>query len=249
VSPARRRGIVAALVLSTVAALTAGAAPSAATGPYPTSRVTIGTSVQGRPIYAYRIGNPLARTRAVLIGQLHGDEPAVRTAASSIVSGSTAYHFVDLWVVPTANPDGAANHTRKNAHGVDLNRNFSVAWKYTDPPASGYYQGPSAFSEPESRALAAFLRRVRPKYVIGMHQPLYGVDSANVKDWTFQHRLVVRTGLPSKAFNCNGGCRGTVGQWLDAVTPGSMITVELSGTVTASAALATTRAAVTAMWP
>ncbi len=245
----RARSLLAALGLATSAALVTGAPPSSATGPYPTTRVTIGTSVQGRPIYAYRIGNPAARTRAVLIGQLHGDEPAVRTAAVSVVNGTTAYHYVDLWVVPTANPDGAADRTRKNAHGVDLNRNFSVAWAYTDPPSSGYYQGPRAFSEPESRALAAFLTKVRPKYVVGMHQPLHGVDTANVKNKTFGHRLVVRTGLPAKAFTCNGGCRGTVGQWLDATTPGSMVTVELSGTVTATSALATTRAVITAMWP
>lgn len=243
-----RRSVLAAVVLAAVVGPTA-AAPSVATGPYPTTRLTIGTSVQGRAILAYRIGNPLARTRAVLVGQFHGDEPAGRAAATAIVSGSTAYHYVDLWVVPSANPDGAANRTRKNAHGVDLNRNFSVGWRYTDPPSSGYYQGPSPFSEPESRALAAFLREVRPKYVVGMHQPLYGVDTDGIKNWTFQHRLVVRTGLPAKAFTCNGGCRGTAAQWLDATLPGSMVTVELSGTVTAAAALATTQAAVSAMWP
>ena len=82
-----------------------------------------------------------------------------------------------------------------------------------------------------------------------MHQPLYGVDSENVKNRVFQQRVVARTGLPSKAFHCNGGCRGTVGQWLDSTTPGSMLTVELSASVSAASALATTRAAISAMWP
>ena len=35
---------------------------------------------------------------------------------------------IDLWVVPAYNPDGLARGTRRNAHGVDLNRNYPYHW-------------------------------------------------------------------------------------------------------------------------
>ncbi|HEX7879721.1 MAG TPA: M14 family metallopeptidase, partial [Candidatus Eisenbacteria bacterium] len=91
----------------------------------------------------------------------------------------------ELWFVPVVNPDGYEyNRTtwvnsgsfglwRKNlrdnngdfaitsADGVDINRNFGYRWGYDNIGSSGIasnqtYRGPSAFSEPETRALRDF---------------------------------------------------------------------------------------------
>lgn len=169
----------------------------------------IGRSVRGRAIYAYRIGNPLSTRKRVVIGQMHGNERAGYDAARYLVATSRPT-TIDLWVVPTVNPDGLAAGTRKNARGVDLNRNFPTAWAAVYPPSSGYYQGPYPRSEPETRAIYDFLWTVRPHEVTSLHQPLYGVDSYALKDRAFHSRLVSATGLPSRWFGCSGVCRGTL---------------------------------------
>ena len=66
---------------------------------------------------------------------------------------------VDLWLVPTMNPDGAAADVRTNAHAVDLNRNFPRYWRSAGA-GTATWSGPSPASEPETRALQALLRSV-----------------------------------------------------------------------------------------
>lgn len=75
-----------------------------------------------------------------------------------------------LYIVPCLNPDGfeySRTHFsfwRKNrrnngdgSFGVDLNRNFGVRFKARSDPSSNTYGGPSAFSEPETRAVRDFV--------------------------------------------------------------------------------------------
>jgi len=186
-------------------------------------RRIIGYSVAHRPIVAYRLGNSQARPTAVLLGQMHGDEHAGVILARSIVHGRRAVEGINLWVVPTMNPDGLAAGTRRNAHGVDLNRNFPVRWirQHGD-----YNSGRRPASEPETRAIMRFLKDVRPAYVVSFHQPLYGVDNSYSKTRALAARLSTDLGLPLKAFNCNRGCHGTLTQWFNKKLPGAALTVE-----------------------
>ncbi|MEU1512614.1 M14 family zinc carboxypeptidase [Streptomyces sp. NPDC005811] len=110
----------------------------------------------------------------------------------------------ELWFVLSANPDGydyTFQNTdnrlwRKNLRdvngdgvistgdGVDLNRNFPYKWGYDDEgsspnPTSQTYRGASAGSEPETKALDAFEKRIGFTYGINYHSAaellLYGV--------------------------------------------------------------------------
>ncbi|MHC3468578.1 M14 family metallopeptidase [Streptomyces sp. 7R007] len=110
----------------------------------------------------------------------------------------------ELWFVISANPDGY-DYTfkdsdtrlwRKNLRdvngdgvistgdGVDLNRNFAYKWGYDDEgsspnPTSETYRGASPASEPETRALDAFEKRIGFSYGVNYHSAaellLYGV--------------------------------------------------------------------------
>ena len=178
-------------------------------------RVVIGHSVLGRPIVAYHLGDPHARTTALIVGQMHGDEHAGVVVANSIVDGAPVTG-VNLWVVPTMNPDGNARHTRQNARGVDLNRNWPNNWAHL---TGMYYSGPKPLSEPETRGMWRFLRQVRPRYVVSLHQPLYGVDDAAGRGKAyraFRAALSRNLHLPVKAFRCWSVCHGSMSGWYQA---------------------------------
>jgi protein MpaA len=146
-------------------------------GPHGSKTIVIGYSVRGRPIRAYERGDRSVPP-TVVVGVIHGSEPAglkvvARLRSMPLPAG------VHLWLVPTVNPDGLAAGTRQNAHGVDLNRNWPAGWVPNGRPWDGYYSGPRPLSEPENRAMRAFLLRVRPALTIWYHQPLdlvYGSD-------------------------------------------------------------------------
>jgi succinylglutamate desuccinylase len=160
---------------------------------------------------------------AVLLGNMHGNEPAgVRLV--NAVRADPRVRGVDLWVIPTMNPDGLAADTRQNAHGVDLNRNWAHRWRRQTGP---YDSGPRPFSEPETKALRRFLNRVDPRFVVSFHQPLHGVDSDAAKNRHLLNRLAKNLHLPRKPLRCSGVCHGTMTGWYNAHHSGSAITVEL----------------------
>jgi protein MpaA len=143
----------------------------------PDRSLVVGHSVRGRAIVAYERGDPTAPATLV-VGVIHGTEPA-GLAVIRRLRHVPLPAGVRLWLVPTANPDGLAAGTRQNAHGVDLNRNWPTAWVQNGAPWDGYYSGPRPMSEPENRAMRAFILRIRPALTIWYHQPLdvvYGSD-------------------------------------------------------------------------
>lgn len=221
-----RAPVRAALALA-VASLGAGALTTAAATeesgrPAVVEKRIIGESVRGRPIRAWRLGESTARVEAVAIATLHGDEPAPRRILEQLRDGAPITG-VDLWVVPGVNPDGFVRGRRKNAHGVDLNRNFPRAWAPLDGEVES---GPRPASEPETRALMRFLRRVDPAYVVSFHQPLHGVDLYDAKRPRFVRRLAERLRLPVEEYPCGGGCHGTLTQWFNHNFDGVAVTVE-----------------------
>ena len=201
------------------------AAPSSAVAPDPEQRtvlekVVIGHSVRGRPIRAFHLGEPGKRT-VLLVSTMHGDEGKPRLILQAL-RGGRPVRGIDLWVVPVYNPDGLARGTRKNARGIDLNRNFPYRWADLD---GSYESGPRPGSEPETRAMMRFLHRIRPDRILSFHQPLFGVDT-DTKDKAFARRVSRHLGLPRKNFDCGGVCHGTMTGWYNHRFAGSALTVE-----------------------
>jgi protein MpaA len=208
------------------------AAPAAPASVHEAS-VVIGTSVQGRPIRAVHRWTDGATLSTVVVGSIHGDERAgmrvVRRLRTAVLPAG-----VDLWLVRTMNPDGTAADRRTNGHGVDLNRNFPTYWRLAGA-GTPTWSGPTAASEPETRAARSFLRTVAPRTTLVFHQPLGGVDSYRAKSMTLVRRLSRMLDLPVRSFDCSGGCHGTLTDWHNRHLPGRAVTVELNPRVSAAA--------------
>jgi protein MpaA len=178
--------------------LAASRAPTAQSRPLPDAlvqrRLILGYSVDHRPITAIEQGDPDSPQRALIVGCIHGNEPA-GIAVTRALTATSVPPELDLWVVPDLNPDGVAAHTRVNAHGVDLNRNFPYQWRPLGPPGSSEYAGARPQSEPESRILVALLHHVRPTLGIWYHQALDVVDRSQ-GPLALERRYGAATGLP-----------------------------------------------------
>jgi protein MpaA len=151
-------------------------------------RVLIGRSVRGRPIMAYRLGTPRLARRVLVVGNIHGDEPAGLEVTRRLIARARG-HGASLWVVPTLNPDGLAAGTRHNARDVDLNRNFPSEWDATLGTS-----GARPASEPETRAAARLIQRLRPAVTIWFHQPQHLVRAGGRRSVGVARRYARLTG-------------------------------------------------------
>jgi murein peptide amidase A len=135
----------------------------------------LGRSLLGRPIAIFERGDPTATRRILVVGCIHGNENAGIAVAKRLRSIPLSPDL-DLWVIPSANPDGVARGTRTNGRGVDLNRNFGWRWRPIGRPGDLQYSGAGPLSEPETRLLVEAINRIRPDVTIWFHQPIGAVD-------------------------------------------------------------------------
>ena len=192
--------------------------------------VEFGRSVLGRSLEVIRRGDPNG-ARVLAIGCIHGDEDAgvdiIRALRTLDVPDG-----VELWLVPTMNPDGTALDQRHNANGVDLNRNFGVNWAPLGEPGNWQYGGPNAASEPETAAMSRLGELVQPDLVLWYHQDLYRINPSGGLGGQIRARYAELTGLP--LLEVTGGTyTGTASQWSRTVTTetGTGFTVELGASL------------------
>ncbi len=147
---------------------------------------SIGSSAKGRSITAYYFGS--GPSTVIYTGAIHGNEVSTRSLmlrwvdeldanARSIPANKS------IVVIPTLNPDGVASGSRTNGNNVDLNRNFGTGDWRTDIttvsnapfPGGG---GKTPMSEPETKAIASLVSRLRPSLVLSYHS-IGGIVAAN----------------------------------------------------------------------
>jgi N-acetylmuramoyl-L-alanine amidase/Zinc carboxypeptidase len=187
---------------------------------------TYGESAEGRPLRVVRAGDPGAPVRLLVVGSIHGNEPAGHAVVARL-RRSEPPPGVQLYLVNTANPDGVRAGTRQNARGVDLNRNFPFRWAGGGRPFDTYFPGHAAASEPETRALQRLITDVRPDLTVHYHQQMRLVVRPRGAPLGPVRGYARRTGLPVRRLPAY---RGTVTSWQNHRAPGTTaFVVELPG--------------------
>jgi N-acetylmuramoyl-L-alanine amidase len=199
------------------------ASPEATQAPVAAARSeVIGRSVEGRPIRALRIGSSRARVELLVVGTIHGNEPAGKAVVDRL-RRTKPPRGTALWLIEDANPDGSRAASRHNASGVDLNRNFPYRWRHQD---GVFESGPGPASEPETQALQRFVERERPRVTLWYHQALRMVvkSAGDPKLERLYSRL---SGLPRRRLPAY---HGTATSWQNSSFAGdTAFVVELPG--------------------
>lgn len=118
-----------------------------------------GRSVQGRSILSVTFGR--GGTTVLLWSQMHGDESTATMALVDIINflargesdpfRNRLRDELTIVMVPMLNPDGAQLFQRRNAIGVDINRDAR------------------RLATPEARVLKGIRERIRPEYGFNLH--------------------------------------------------------------------------------
>jgi hypothetical protein len=129
----------------------------------------VGRSAEGRPLRHVSWGQ--GDTRVLLWSQMHGDESTASMAIADLFRflGEHPDHPIvqrlrqrtTLHFLPVMNPDGAARFQRRNAQGIDINRDAR------------------ALASPEARALHDLRQRVKPDFGFNLHDQNVGTRAGD----------------------------------------------------------------------
>ncbi|MDO8834357.1 MAG: M14 family metallopeptidase [Vicinamibacterales bacterium] len=132
----------------------------------------IGLSVEGRSINHLWFGR--GPMRVLLWSQMHGDEPTATAALFDILEYVRRHReephvrrlldALTIHVVPMLNPDGAERFQRRNAQGIDINRDAR------------------RLQTPEGRILKALRDRLNPDVGFNLHNQNWRTSAGNTRE-------------------------------------------------------------------
>lgn len=129
----------------------------------------LGKSVEGRAIYSYTLGH--GPVKVLMWSQMHGNESTATRAlidmlgffkSSGLYDEERAFILNQLTIklVPMINPDGTDRFQRRNAQGIDINRDAR------------------ALESPEGRILKKVVDDFKPDFAFNLHDQrrMYNID-------------------------------------------------------------------------
>lgn len=123
----------------------------------------IGQSKEGRTIFAVKFSSDgfdadKKKLKVLIFAQQHGNEQSGKEGALLLIKellkeeNSYLINKLDIAIVPQVNPDGAEADKRRNANGMDLNRNHLI------------------LTEPETKALHSFFNKYQFDVTMDVHE-------------------------------------------------------------------------------
>lgn len=181
-----------------------------------------GRSVEGRPLVHHVVGH--GREVVLLVASIHGNEaagtPLIERLRAEITARPELARGRTVVLVPNANPDGVAQRRRRNANGVDLNRDF---------PAANRGRGPRDDQrhaiEPETRKIIELVERYDPDTIVSIHQPIGCIDYDGPAG-ALARSMAQVCDLPVRRL---GARPGSLGSWAGVDRGIAVITLELPG--------------------
>ncbi len=185
--------------------------------------VPVHKSAEGRPIEVLSFGE--GERTILLMAGVHGDERNGVEMVGRIVERLRSCDRLAgrIVVMPLVNPDGYEAGTRRNARGIDLNRNFPTEDFVGTEDAPG---GVEPASEPETRAVLDVVERFEPWMIITLHEALACVNYNGELAAPVAERMSACCGLEAKG-DIGYPCPGSMGTYYGWERELPVITLEL----------------------
>ncbi|KAL9652296.1 hypothetical protein ABK040_011954 [Willaertia magna] len=151
--------------------------------PANTELFSIGKSAQGRELWMMKIftmnGNNFFKNKPKFkyIANMHGDETVGRELLLQLIKYLLNEYFnnnprivkllnrMDIFIMPTFNPDGFELRRRENANNVDINRNFPDQYVAASNSLDSKVGGDGNVRQPETKAMIDFLMKYKNDFV------------------------------------------------------------------------------------
>jgi hypothetical protein len=121
--------------------------------------------------------------RIMIFAQQHGNEQSGKEAALLLISDLAKemhtqwFPELEIWIIPQMNPDGSDANQRRNAGGIDLNRDHIVQLA------------------PETRSLHTLFHQIKPHVTVDIHE--YQPFTQSWEEFGGFKNFDVQVGIPS----------------------------------------------------